>query len=92
MTVTGLPPNTLAARPGDFIRAYQIGNHDILQVARVVTPAITNAAGDVTLRLDRAMTISGARTNVAGQDEGVFRVEGELPRAVQPVGANWTYS
>lgn len=92
LTLTGLPGITLVARPGDFIRAYQISNPDMWQVARVVRPAVTNGAGTVTLCLDRAITIPGARVNVAGQDEAVFRVEGALPRAVQPVGQNWTYT
>lgn len=92
LALTGLPANTLVARPGDFIRAYPVGDPATFQVARVVKPAIADGAGAVTLRLDRAITLAGARVNLAGQDEAVFRVEGALPRAVQPLGQNWTYS
>src|SRR5690606_7163134 len=61
-----LPPNTLVARPGDFIRAYSFSDPDTWQIARVVKPAVTDGTGSVTLRLDRQITISGARINLAG--------------------------
>ena len=91
LPVTALPPIFTVARPGDFIRVHS-ATTSASQTARVLRPAITNAAGEVVLRLDRPITISGGRVNMVAQDEGVFRVEGELPRAMQPTGANWSYS
>lgn len=91
MPVTGLPPNTLVARPGDHVRIYHIADAAVSEVVRVLRPATTNAAGVVTLKIDRQPAISGGRVNMAGQDEAVFRVDGALPRSIQTVGADWTY-
>lgn len=92
LPVTGLPPSTLVARPGDFIRIYSMADPSVFEVARVLRVATTNMAGDVILKLDRLPTISGGRVNMAGQDEAVFRVDGGLPRAVQPVNGDWSYT
>lgn len=92
LPVAGLPPSTLVARPGDFIRIFDMADAAISEVARVVRPATTNASGAVTLKLDRVPTISGGRVNMAGQDEAVFRVDGALPRAMQTVSGDWAYS
>lgn len=92
LLVSGLPARRLVARPGDYIRCYEPDDPDVWQIARVVRPATTNAAGSVTVRLDRPVTISPCRVNMAGQDEAVFRVEGDLPRAVQPVSGDWSYT
>lgn len=92
LPVTGLPPNMLVARPGDFIQLYRVSDPGVTQIVRVVRPALTNSAGEVTLQLDRAPTISYPGISFAGQDEAVFRVDGPLPRAVQPVGGDWSYT
>ncbi|MDF3606131.1 hypothetical protein PE067_08320 [Paracoccus sp. DMF-8] len=92
LPITNAPANTLVARPGDFIRIHNLADVSITEVARVVRPAVTDGSGAVTLRLDRVPTISGGRVNLAGQDEGVFRVDGALPRAVQPVTGDWSYT
>lgn len=92
LPVTGLPPLTMVARPGDFIRIYTVGDASVSETARVLKPATTDSAGAVTLKLDRVPTISGGRVNVAGQDEAVFRVDGPLPRVVQPVSGDWSYT
>lgn len=92
LPISGAPANTLVARPGDFIRIYDLGDASSWEVARIVRPARTNGNGNVTLKLDRVPTISGGRVNLAGQDEAVFRVDGGLPRAVQPVSGDWAYT
>lgn len=92
LPLSGLPASTLVARPGDFIRVYEIGDASTYEIARVLAPCTSAADGTATLRLDRAITITGGRVNLAGQDEGVFRVEGALPRAVQPVSGDWSYT
>lgn len=90
--VDGAPPNVLVARPGDFIRIYDPADAAVSEVARVVQPVTSTASGVAWLRIDRAPTISGGRVNLAGQDEGVFRVSGPLPRAMQTVNGDWFYS
>lgn len=92
MPVTGLPPNTTVARPGDFIRIFDIADPSVFEVARVLRPATTDAAGAVTLKIDRQPTIANKGVDMAGQDEGVFRVDGALPRAVQTIGGDWSYT
>lgn len=87
----GLPPQTLVGRPGDFIRIHDLAS-DASEVARLMRPAMTNAAGEVTLKLDRMPTIQNGRISMSGQDEGVFQVDGPLPRAVQPIAGDWQYT
>lgn len=92
LPVSGLPPRTTVARVGDFIRIYSPVDPAVWEAARVMRLAVTDGAGVVTLKLDRVPTIARGRVNMAGQDEAVFRVEGPLPRAVQPVSGDWQYS
>jgi len=92
LPLTGLPPNRLVARAGDYLRAHVIDNEGLSQVAQVVTNCRSNADGEAVARIYSAITLADARVNLAGQDEAVFKVEGELPRAVQPVGSNWSYT
>lgn len=92
LQVTGIPGNRLVARPGDFIRIYDRSDESVTEVARVLRPAVTDGTGVVTLKLDRVPTITSGRVNFVGQDEGVFRVDGAMPRAVQGIGADWSYT
>lgn len=92
LSVTGLPRNATVARPGDFIRINDVADASRFEVARVLRPAVTNSQGAVELKLDRVPTIARGRVNMAGQDEGVFQVDGALPRAVQPLSGDWSYT
>lgn len=92
LQVTGLPPNMVVGRVGDFIRVYEATDASVFETARLMRLATTNGSGAVTLKLDRALTISGGRVMMAGQDEAVFRPDGAMPRSVQPVGGNWSYT
>lgn len=92
LPVLGLPANTVVGRPGDFIRIYNIADVSSFETLRLLRAASTNASGAVTLKLNRPPTITGGRVVMTGQDEAVFRVDGPLPRAVQPVSGDWRYS
>lgn len=92
LPVSGLPARTTVGRPGDFIRIVDLDDVSISEPARLLRPAVTNGAGEVTLKLDRLPTIARGRINMAGQDEAVFQVDGPLPRAVQPVSGDWQYT
>ena len=92
LPVSGLPPRTQVAAPGEYIRIHSMVDDALSEVARVVRVAVSNASGAVTLRLDRQPSIANGRVNMAGQDEAVFRVDGAMPRSVQPVGADWSYT
>ena len=92
LPVTGLPPRITVGRPGDFIRIYDLADAAVFETLRLMRPAVTDAAGGVVLKLNALPTITGGRVVMTGQDEAVFRVDGPLPRAVQPVGQDWRYS
>lgn len=92
MWVKGLPPTTMVGRPGDFIRIYDLADSSVFETLRLLRPAVTNSSGAVQLSLATRPTISGGRVVMAAQDEAVFRVDGPLPRAVQPATGDWRYS
>lgn len=92
LSLTGLPPNRLIVRAGDYLRAYVVDNEAVSQVAQVVTDARSREDGTASVRIFSAITLPDARINLAGQDEAVFQVEGDLPRSVQPLGSNWSYT
>lgn len=88
----GLPARTRVGAPGDFIRIHDLADNSVSEVARLMREAVTDAAGEVTLKLDRMPSISNGRISMAGQDEAVFRVDGAMPRAVQPISGDWSYT
>jgi hypothetical protein len=92
LPVSGLPRRVRVAGPGDFIRIYDVLNPAVSEVARVIREAVTDGSGGVVLKLDRVPQIADGRVNMVGQDEGVFRVDGPLPRAVQPLSGDWSYT
>lgn len=92
LPVTGLPRNLRVAAPGDVIRLFDAAHPDLSETARVMRIAVTDHSGAVTLKLDRRPGIAGARIHLAGQEEAVFQVDGPLPRAVQPLTGDWSYT
>lgn len=92
LPVSGLPPRREVGRTGDFIRLYSPTDPSVFETARLMRRATTNARGSVTLKLDRIPTISAARVMMAGQDEAVFRPDGPMPRSVQPLSGDWSYT
>lgn len=83
ITLTGLPPSRLVVRPGEFITMGSL-------TAMVVRPAWSDASGMAVVRLLTALAGSGAAF-VGTRETGVFAAD-ELPRSVQPVGKDWSYS
>lgn len=92
MGVSGLPRNFMVSRPGDFIRITDLTNPNVSEAVRVLRPAVTDANGQVFVKIDREPTITNGRVDMAGQDEGVFRVDGGLPRSVQGADGDWYYT
>lgn len=89
VTVNGLPADRLVARPGEFVTIYDGATP---YRAQVTAEAVSDGAGQAVIRLfDALPALTGARINLGTSDTGVFRAE-SLPRAVQPLSANWTYS
>lgn len=93
--LSGLPPNTTIVRPMDLLTIHSFDGIDS-QVVRAITAATTNGSGVATILLAEAITIlalnDDGRANLGGVETRVFEVEGELPRAVQPVRGDWSYS
>tara|TARA_R110000851_G_scaffold168602_2_gene314480 strand:- start:1017 stop:1766 length:750 start_codon:yes stop_codon:yes gene_type:complete len=87
ITVEGLPPNTMVIRPHELITIYKDGG---TSSQRSIRPATSNASGVATIYTKVAF--SGIGTVSLGSKESVmFRVNGSLPRAVQPQSGEWTY-
>lgn len=92
LPVSGLPPNVLVTRPGEFVRVYSFADPSVSEVARAVSVTRTDDVGAATIKLDRPITITNGRVNLSDRDEGVFRVEGALPRSVQTRDGDWQYT
>lgn len=89
VTVAGLPANKLVARPGEFVTLFDDGTE---RRAQVTAEARSDSAGQAVVRTFETLpALTDARVNLGTSDTGVFRAV-ELPRAKQPLGANWTYS
>lgn len=89
VTVSGLPVNKLVARPGEFVTAFDDRTE---HRAQVTAEARSDGSGQAVIRLfDALPALTDARVNIGTSDTGVFRAV-QLPRAAQPLAANWTYS
>ena len=89
VALTGLPPNSIVARPGEFITAFDDTEEQTGETIMVQAMAVSDASGNATVRLLTAATNS-FRFNLGTQETAVFEAL-SMPRAVQPVGANWFY-
>jgi hypothetical protein len=90
VTVSGLPPLRLVARPGEYITAFLDSDDVVGSTAQVLAPAISQSDGTAIIRLFSPLAYGG-RINIGISDTGVFRVAGELPRAIQSFNSDWSY-
>lgn len=91
LAVSGLPENTLVARPGEFVTVFEDEADTTGETVQVLTAATSDASGDATVRVMTAPS-HGGRVNIGVSDTGVFEVVGGLPRAQQAPRGNWTYA
>lgn len=92
LTVGGLPPNTIIARPGDFVTIYQAITVPEGQQAQIISESKTDADGVAVIRTFEDLNLgSDVRVSIGSSATGVFRAE-KMPRAVQPLNSNWTYT
>lgn len=92
ITVSGLPPLTLIARPGEFLTAFADMADDDGFTAQITAPATSDAAGVAVIRLiDALPALSDVRVNLSVSQTAVFRPV-TYPRAMQPLEGDWTYS
>jgi len=87
ISVTGLPPSRIVARPSERIA---VTDGLTTEEATVLTVARSDASGAATIRLASAVTLSG-RVNIGAAASIVFEAR-DLPRAVQTVRGRWVYT
>jgi hypothetical protein len=91
VTLTGLPPNTLIARPGEYVTGRALAGLDADgSTAMVMRPATSDASGSVTIYLMSALTVA-EHVEINARPSYVFEVDGPLPSATQPLDGNWSY-
>ncbi|WP_180901937.1 hypothetical protein [Martelella soudanensis] len=86
VTVSGYPPNSLVALPGEFLTFYGAST----VTTQIVAPAYSNASGGAIVRVFDALVGSGV-VSIGTRDTGVFEVL-NLPRSVQPLEGDWKYT
>jgi len=88
LTVTGLPPSRIVARPSELI---SVTDGAAMQSAYVLTVARSNEAGEAIIRTDKpeAFTLSGL-ASLGHAESVVFEAQG-VPRAVQGVGGTYGF-
>jgi hypothetical protein len=89
ITVTGLPPNRIVARPGDLLTV-RASPTATAERSRVLTVARSNGSGVAVIRLMTAVTASGLVS--IGETESLVVEALDMPRAVQPANSEWTYT
>lgn len=89
--VSGLPPNTLIARPADFVRAFGALGDTEGPIAQIVSEARSDSSGAAVLSLFEPLPAGAyARVNIGASESRVFEVQ-DIPQSPQPLGANWFY-
>lgn len=89
VTVTGLQPNLLIVRPGDIVRGYS-SDGTSTSSARVAKPCFSDASGVAVIFLLEPL-LHADKISLRDSETAVFRPE-SIPRAVQPLDSDWTYS
>jgi len=88
--VTGLSPDRLVARPGEFANFRTSAGADPVDTHMILERAQTDSAGVAVVRLVTGPGYDGV-VSLGTEDTGVFEAL-EIPRAVQPIRGDWTYT
>lgn len=92
VSLSGLPANTVVARTGDFMTAYQNMDDATGFTTQIVRGGATDASGNLTVRVfDEMPAWTDFRVNLGTSDTGVFKPV-SIPRSMQPLAQNWSYS
>ncbi|MCA0848342.1 hypothetical protein [Salipiger thiooxidans] len=92
VTATGLPPNTLVARPSEFITLFTDDDDTVGTTVRILTSAVSDGTGKAVIRLHSDPGgFSGVRVDIGTAETGVFRAN-SMVRSVQPLGQDWFYT
>lgn len=91
VTVTGVAPNALVARPAEYVRGFALdGLSGTGTIAKVLRPAYSDASGVAVIYLMSELADT-YHVELNAKLDLVFRIDGDLPSAVQPVDGNWSY-
>ena len=91
ITVSGLPANTLVARPSEFLTVFADEDDLTGTTVRIVTDATSDANGVAVIRLFTSPgDATDLRVNIGTRDTGVFRPV-SIPEPMQELNANWIY-
>lgn len=86
--VSGLPPNQIVIRPHEIVSVYT--SETVKEQQRAVKVARSDADGVAIIRVKSAFSGDG-QVGLGDSESIVFRIEGSLPRSVQPQQGEWTY-
>jgi len=87
LTVTGLPPNRMVARPSQRIT---VTDGTDIEASRVLTAARSDGTGTATIRTFEAFTLDGL-VSIGGKESIVVKAM-NMPDAVQPASGPWSYT
>lgn len=90
LSVAGLPPSQLVARPAEYVTLFVDGGDLVGTTARVLTEARSDASGVAVIKLMSALSGAG-RVNIGTSESAVFKAE-TLPRAMQGIKGDWSYA
>ena len=88
--VTGLPPAVLVARPGEFASFATTDAGETVETHMILDSARSDDTGAAVVKLMTGPASAGF-VSLGTSETAVFEAV-EIPRAVQPVGGNWSYS
>lgn len=88
ITVTGLPPNTIVARPSDTI---EVRDETTEELRTVLALARSDGSGEAVIRiLGGPITLTG-HVSIGTEEQVLLEALG-MPRAVQPLDGDWSYT
>ena len=92
ITVTGLPPKSVAARPGEFLTIFSDHEDDEGFTAQATRLETSDGSGVARIRVFETLpALTDARVNLRTRATGVFKPVA-YPRAVQPLSGDWSYT
>ncbi|WP_226559630.1 hypothetical protein [Salipiger thiooxidans] len=92
VTVEGLPPNALVARPSEFLTIFANADDAVGVTVRIVTAAVSDASGVAVVRVfESPGAFADARVNLGTCDTAVFRPV-DMPTPPQMLATDWTYT
>lgn len=87
LQVSGFPPNTVVAHPSQRVT---VTTDSASEASRVLTAAVSDGSGEALIRTFDTFTLTGLAS--FGDTESMVLEATDIPRAVQPIGGDWSYT